>query len=77
VHWNTPAVPRYLLVLANGEPANPAVYFSHEPVRTVIGQRFTASDGSQWRIADIAPPPASVSNEFLAVWTVEPLDQPR
>jgi len=41
---------RYLLVLGNGEPADPAAFVTANPQRRA-GDPFSAGDGSRWRIA--------------------------
>jgi len=63
---------RYLLVLANGEPADPAAFVTANP-QWNPGDRFAAGDGSRWRIVAIE---ANMSDavEFDALWTVERLD---
>jgi len=43
---------RYLLVLANGEPANPAAFVTANP-QWHPGDPFAAGDGSRWRIVAI------------------------
>ncbi len=63
---------RYLLVLASGEPADPAVFVTANP-QWNTGDRCTGRDGSKWRIAAIEPN-LSDAVEFDALWTVEPLD---
>ncbi len=63
---------RYLLVLANGEPADPAAFVTANP-QWNLGDPFTAGDGSRWRIVAIEPN-LSDAAEFDALWTVEPLD---
>ena len=63
---------RYLLVLANGEPANPAAFVTANP-QWSAGDHFAAGDGSRWRIVAIEPN-LSDAAEFDALWTVEPLD---
>ncbi len=63
---------RYLLVLGNGEPADPAA-FATASLEWQAGDSFTGSDGSRWRIVAIEPN-LSDAAEFDALWTVEPLD---
>ncbi len=63
---------RYLLVLGNGEPADPAAFVTANP-QWNLGDPFTAGDGSRWRIVAIEPN-LSDAVEFDALWTVEPLD---
>jgi len=44
---------RYLLVLANGEPADPAAFVTANP-QWNLGDRFTASDGGRWEDVPLA-----------------------
>ena len=63
---------RYLLLLENGEPADPAVFVTASP-QWEEGDPFQAGDGSRWRIVRIAP--ELVGNApFDGAWVVEPLD---
>jgi hypothetical protein len=64
----------FLLKLENGEPADPTVFVS-DGVERDVGDRFTARDGSQWRIVAVdTAPPLLAEEGFEAVWIVEPLD---
>ena len=45
---------RCLLILANGEPADPAAFVTANP-QWEPSDRFTAGDGSRWRIVAIEP----------------------
>jgi hypothetical protein len=65
---------RYLLVLPDGEPADPAAFVSSEPPpRWSVGDTFTAA-GRSFRIVAIEPPvpayPPAWARQFDAVWTV-------
>ena len=70
----------YLLVLADGEPADPGVFISSEPSGLVgAGQEFQTGNGKRWRILDVQAPPDHAGDgspwaaEYNAVWTVEPI----
>ena len=63
---------RCLLVLRNGEPADPAVLAARHPM-CAPDDPFAALDGSRWRIVDIKPN-ESLARDFDALWTVKPLD---
>jgi hypothetical protein len=65
----------YLLLLGNGDPADPAVYVEEDARPWASDDSFTARDGSRWRIVSIdAPPPQLADEGFEATWIVEPLD---
>ena len=65
----------YLLQLANGDPADPAVYVEAEGRQWAPGDSFTARDGSRWRIVAIdAVSPELAAEGFEATWIVEPLE---
>jgi hypothetical protein len=66
--------PLFLLILANGEPADPAVFVG-DGVERSIGERFVGRDGSRWRIVSVDVVSAQLAAEgFEAAWIVEPLD---
>ena len=65
----------YLLQLANGDPADPAVFVDDDDRTWAVDDGFTARDGSRWRIVAIdAAPPQLADEGFEATWIVEPPD---
>jgi hypothetical protein len=67
---------RFLLLLENGDAADPAVFLS-PGARWQIGDAIVAQDGSRWRIIDRQDPPtelAQADRSFDGVCIVAPLD---
>jgi hypothetical protein len=60
--------PLFLLMLANGEPADPAV-FVDDGIEREVGDGFAARDGSRWRIVSVEAPSAELAaEEFVATY---------
>ena len=68
---------RYLILLENGEPANPAGFVVGEPPgRWNVGEVFFTGSGAFFRILAMNGPPEGDVPEAEAwdgVWTVEPV----
>lgn len=60
---------RYLLVLEDGEPADPAAYLTAVPTWKPGDTFLAGSDLVRFRIVDIQEPP---SDDFNALFVVEP-----
>jgi hypothetical protein len=66
--------PLYLLMLTNGDPADPAVLVG-DGVDRDVGDRFANRAGGRWRIVSVSQPsPQLTAEDFAGVWVVEPLD---
>jgi hypothetical protein len=63
---------RYLLVLPDDEPNDPAVFVTAVP-NWSVGETIPLSAGEQMRILAIDTPVALVDHGFTGVLTVEPL----
>jgi hypothetical protein len=69
----------FILVQPDGEPNDPGVFISNEPPGLwKVGDEFLARGLERFRILDIRLPDekggeAPWTNEYQAVWTVEPV----
>jgi hypothetical protein len=69
----------YLMVLADGEPADPGVFVTNEPPGLwKAGDVAIIRPGHEYRILDGRRPdengaPATWAADYQAVWTVEPV----
>jgi hypothetical protein len=70
---------RYYLMLADGEPADPAMFVVNEPPgRWRVGDTFFTGNGARFRILDIQaaseePNGTPWAGEANGVWTVGPV----
>jgi hypothetical protein len=64
---------RYLLALADSEPADPAVFFTAVP-DWHVGDTFFAAGGQMFRILAVEPEmDATRSRETMGLFVVEPI----
>jgi hypothetical protein len=66
----------YVLMLADGELADPPVFATTHTWR--VGDSFQARDRSRWRIIAMSAPTADmILGDMWGAWTVEPLNDPQ
>jgi hypothetical protein len=65
---------RFLLMLEDGEPCDPAVFVGHT-ADWQVGDTFLTAEGRQFRIlaTETAVHVELVEHEFNGIWTVEPV----